>query len=123
MAVINPQTKLGYNNKSGFLSGTKDYYRDKNLKKLYKLSLSDWVTLFEQQGNRCAICGSDKPRGKNWHTDHCHTTRRIRGILCGWCNTAIGKLQENPALFIKALSYLGDTGIHERDSSVQTIKG
>lgn len=40
------------------------------------------------------------------HVDHCHKTKRIRGVLCGNCNTAIGKLGENPAVLAAAIAYL-----------------
>ena len=83
-----------------------EYNRDKNLTKKYGISLKQWNKLFSFQGKVCAICGTDDPRGKNWHTDHNHETGKIRGILCGWCNTAIGKLQENPDLFDLAKIYL-----------------
>lgn len=39
----------------------------------------------------------------NWHTDHCHTTGKVRGILCGWCNTALGKFQEDPNILKSAI--------------------
>lgn len=83
-----------------------DYNRNSNLKKIYGITLEIWNEMFLEQGSVCAICGTDQPRGHNWHTDHCHNSGKIRGILCGWCNTGIGKLQENPEIFRKALEYL-----------------
>jgi hypothetical protein len=83
-----------------------EYHRNNNLVRKYGITLKEWNSLFDNQGKVCKICGADDPRGKNWHTDHNHTTGFIRGILCGWCNTGIGKLQENPELFAKALEYL-----------------
>lgn len=106
MGQINPDTGLAYQNKYGYAYGTKDYNRNSNLLKCYKITLVQWTQLFQQQGNVCKICSSSEPRGKNWHTDHCHVTGKIRGILCGWCNTGIGKLQESPEIFKKALEYL-----------------
>jgi Recombination endonuclease VII. len=89
--------------------GSYEYNRDRNLFNKYGLTLEQWVELFKSQGEVCAICGTDKKRGHNWHTDHCHTTGKVRGILCGWCNTGIGKLQENPEIFRKALEYLEES--------------
>jgi len=83
-----------------------EYNRDANLKKCYGMSLVEWQLMFEEQNYCCAICGTTEPRGSNWHTDHCHATKKVRGILCGWCNTGIGKLQESPDVFRKALLYL-----------------
>ncbi len=85
-----------------------EYNRNSNLKKKYGITLEAWNEMFLEQGSVCAICATSNPRGSNWHTDHCHVTGKIRGILCGWCNTGIGKLQESPTIFRKALEYLED---------------
>jgi hypothetical protein len=37
---------------------------------------------------------------------HCHTTGKVRGLLCVNCNLAIGLLKDNPDLLNKAASYL-----------------
>ena len=52
----------------------------------------------------CAICGKKVP-GK-MHIDHCHTTKKVRGRLCHWCNLAIGHMKDNPKLLRKAAAYL-----------------
>lgn len=54
----------------------------------YGLSLDDWTHIFEEQGCKCAICGTHET--KQWHTDHCHTTNKVRGILCAACNRNLG---------------------------------
>ena len=97
---------MGRPNKHGYPDRSPESIRSRNLKKLYGLTLNEWNDLFLKQGSVCAICGTDQPRGKNWHTDHDHTTNEIRGILCGWCNTGIGKLQESREIMTKALEYL-----------------
>lgn len=47
-----------------------------------------------QQGHKCAACGAPlKGRGaKKAALDHCHTTGKIRGVLCLNCNGMEGKL-------------------------------
>jgi hypothetical protein len=56
----------------------------------------------------CAICKS-KTTGtrRAWHVDHCHSTGKIRGILCHSCNVGIGHFKEDPAILTAAISYLG----------------
>jgi len=64
--------------------------------------------MVESQGNRCAICGTDRPggRGVYWHIDHCHETGRVRGLLCYGCNTLLGAAKDNPETLRSALEYI-----------------
>ncbi|WP_371612134.1 endonuclease VII domain-containing protein [Streptomyces clavifer] len=40
------------------------------------------------------------------HVDHCHETGRVRGVLCFNCNSAIGKLGDDPDSLRRAIAYL-----------------
>lgn len=40
------------------------------------------------------------------HVDHCHKTGRVRGVLCFNCNSAIGKLGDDPDVVRRAVAYL-----------------
>lgn len=40
------------------------------------------------------------------HVDHCHETGRVRGVLCFNCNSAIGKLGDDPDTLRRATAYL-----------------
>ena len=57
-----------------------------------------------KRGASCAICGSED----KLTIDHSHETGAFRGILCHWCNTAIGLMREDPDRFAKAVAYLAD---------------
>lgn len=54
---------------------------------------------------KCEICSKqlDVP-----YVDHCHTTKKVRGILCNKCNFGIGHFDDNPALLESAIRYLKD---------------
>ena len=80
--------------------------RRNNLKINYGLTLDQYDQMFETQGGVCAICGGTDPSGMRLAVDHNHDTRKVRGLLCSSCNTALGCLKESPELFIKALHYL-----------------
>ncbi|MFS8203721.1 endonuclease VII domain-containing protein [Streptomyces sp. CWNU-52B] len=40
------------------------------------------------------------------HVDHCHQTGRVRGVLCFNCNSANGKLGDDPDAVRRAAAYL-----------------
>jgi len=57
----------------------------------------------------CPRCDSCKVLfdGKNTQNiDHCHTTGRIRGILCKACNTALGFAKESPDRLRSLAAYI-----------------
>lgn len=43
---------------------------------------------------------------ETFHVDHCHTSNKVRGLLCGGCNVGIGMFREDKAIFLAALAYL-----------------
>ena len=90
-----------------------DYRSDKNnkLKKAYGITFNEYEELLSKQDGKCAICGIDnngkyrnKPRA--FAVDHCHTTGKIRGLLCSDCNTGIGLLKDNINFLQSAINYL-----------------
>jgi transposase len=72
----------------------------------YGITLDRWNKILESQGYRCAICKRKPDKGKKWHTDHCHRTRKVCGILCSDCNAGIGFLKESPDVLVSAAEYL-----------------
>ena len=77
------------------------------LKKRYGISLEDYNKLFEKQEGCCAICGIHQTEiEKSLAVDHCHSTGKVRGLLCFDCNTGIGKLKDDYELVYKAYRYL-----------------
>jgi hypothetical protein len=82
------------------------FYRRWNIKKAYGLSLEQWDELHASQDFRCAICSSEVSGGKGWHTDHCHTTKIVRGILCMRCNSMLGYAKDKPKVLRAGAKYL-----------------
>ncbi len=82
-----------------------------NLRRLYGMTPDGLRAMQEAQGNRCAICGDEPdPSGKQaasrLHVDHCHTTGRVRALLCLRCNNGIGLFMEDPRRLAAASEYL-----------------
>jgi hypothetical protein len=87
--------------------------RKQNLKHNYGITPDGVVAMLEAQGHRCKICNIEllKENGvrncKRGHVvDHCHTTKRIRGILCHRCNQGLGLFRDNPDYLATAIKYL-----------------
>jgi hypothetical protein len=94
-------------NKTSKRRKSKKAARRKHLLSKYALTPEQYSAMATQQGNRCALCGTDSPAGNGvLHVDHCHATGVVRGLLCMECNTGIGKLQDSPALLRQAASYI-----------------
>ena len=83
------------------------YAREHALKSKYGMTLEDYDQLLEEQGGGCAVCGATKSLGRDTlNVDHCHTTGKIRGILCSECNMALGLLGDDPERIRKLEEYL-----------------
>ena len=87
-----------------------DCNRRNNYKKRYGITVDDYNSMLEEQGHRCAICKAESPdkRCVRFHVDHCHTTGKVRGLLCNNCNIGLGKFQDNPQFLIEAAKYLNE---------------
>jgi hypothetical protein len=88
-------------------------FRSLNVSKLeagrmsrYNLGLGQWGRLFIKQGSCCAICRTNDPGAGEWHTDHCHSTNVVRGILCSVCNTSLGGFKDNVVILEAAIKYV-----------------
>ena len=83
--------------------------RDPNLNKRnhlryrYGLTLEEVADMMLDQGNACAVCGTENGR---LVIDHNHDTGKIRGLLCDSCNCAIGFVKEDPKIIKSLLKYL-----------------
>lgn len=85
--------------------------RQWNVRGKYGLSRDDLQGLYDRQGGKCAICGTEKPMyGRNGlFVDHCHTSNRVRGLLCHTCNLFLGQAKDSPVLLQAAITYLATT--------------
>lgn len=76
----------------------------------YGISESCVLAMQRRQKGKCEICGVDMiPGGTGLHSmciDHCHATGRVRDLLCGNCNRAIGLLRDSPEIAMSAALYL-----------------
>jgi hypothetical protein len=86
---------------------TKERAEYHQLKK-YGITLDIKEMILKNQGGHCALCPKKEPGGRHnkWHTDHCHETGAIRGVLCDRCNRGIGMLGDSAERLLRASQYV-----------------
>lgn len=79
----------------------------RELRVKYGLTSGEYDAMLTGQQGVCAIC-KRPPREERLAVDHCHTTGKIRGLLCpGFsCNTGLGHFAHSPELLEAAAAYL-----------------
>jgi hypothetical protein len=89
-------------------SQTKEYDLELHMKRSYGLGFKEYEEMLFNQKGVCSICNGKPPNHhkKRLNIDHCHTTGKVRGLLCDACNRAIGLLKDSPDLLNKAILYL-----------------
>lgn len=83
--------------------------RDTTLRKSYCITSERYEEILKEQNNKCKICGVEYSSGKRFPVDHCHTTGKVRGILCSNCNTGLGMFKDNPKYLDFAIKYLKES--------------
>ena len=56
----------------------------------YGITNAEFLSMFTKQHGVCAICRKPNSGGRQLAVDHCHTTGRVRGLLCTRCNLRVG---------------------------------
>lgn len=62
--------------------------------------------MLRKQRGLCAVCRQPEPSGQSLVVDHCHRTKKNRGLLCHACNLGIGKLRDDSTIICAALLYV-----------------
>ena len=85
-------------------------YRNAELQRRYGITQQDYEVMIAEQNNQCAICNATEPGGRHnsgyFVVDHCHTTGKVRKLLCHNCNTALGLVGDNISTLQKMIEYL-----------------
>lgn len=85
-----------------------NYFSDRHLHYTYGITGETYAGMVLEQGNLCAACGTpaSETQRKKLFVDHCHTTGKIRGLLCQKCNTALGMVEDDVTRLAALISYL-----------------
>lgn len=74
-----------------------------NEARVYSISEDELVLL--KSADSCQICLT-KSSSTRMHIDHDHTTGKVRGYICGSCNTSIGVIAESSENMARSVEYL-----------------
>ena len=89
--------------------------RNRYLKYTYGIDQNYYDELRKLQDYKCAICNehetvvnkvSSMSSSTALYVDHCHTTNKIRGLLCMLCNSLLGKARDSSVILQNAITYL-----------------
>lgn len=72
--------------------------------------------LLQAQDSKCAICNDPDPTD----LDHCHTTGRVRFLLCKHCNRGLGAFRDNPSSLRKAADLLDQINDNQSTKPTQS---
>lgn len=106
---------MPYKDRAEYLASQKKLYQIRkeerkwcDLKNKYGLTKEEYTNLLESQGKSCALCSKlfEGIHDRRIHIDHCHSSNKVRGILCMPCNVALGMLGDNEEGLTKALNYV-----------------
>ncbi len=98
--------------------------RSENLWSFYRIRPAEYDAHRQAQDYRCAICGTPEsevkvrskgrprldgtPNAEPFRlvVDHCHDSRKVRGLLCTDCNIGLGLFKDSPERLMAAARYL-----------------
>lgn len=62
--------------------------RCNRIRRVLGITQEEYNKIMEKNVEGCALCNhKPKPTQRSLHVDHCHKTGKVRGLLCGKCNS------------------------------------
>ncbi len=80
--------------------------RNAEMKYRYGITRKEHDTLHREQKGCCKICGVHENDSSTLHIDHCHSTGKVRGLLCRRCNMGLGHFKDSVSNLMNAIKYL-----------------
>ena len=77
------------------------------LKSTHGITIDDFEKMLEDQDYKCSCCSTEHSSlNKGLFVDHCHTSGKVRGLLCPSCNSALGYAKDNIETLANMIKYL-----------------
>lgn len=99
--------------KGAWRDSNPNYTRTHHLKKAYGLTMEQYESMLVAQHGVCATCHKPETTLSHWngnakrlHVDHDHVTGKVRGLLCGRCNAALGHAGDSITTLLALVQYL-----------------
>ena len=90
--------------------------KNHKLKHKFGISIEQYNEMYTIQNGCCAICNEHQDSfSKALAVDHCHTTGKIRGLLCSKCNVGIGHFNDDVSKVLNAVAYLTNPPYKDKD--------
>lgn len=83
-----------------WVSNNRERAADQKARSAYGLSVEEFEQL--KREGKCAICGGTE----RLCIDHCHISKRVRGVLCASCNKGLGFFKDDANRIRAAIEYL-----------------
>jgi len=80
--------------------------RARTKERRYGITQEQFDQMLIDQNNKCKICSNVFKSSKDTHIDHCHSTNKVRGLLCNGCNMALGQFMDKTDIMGMAIKYL-----------------
>ncbi len=90
---------------------TYNYSKSRNRRILnsYGIDINTVETMYMSQNKCCKICNKEYPvvsKHGGLYIDHCHTTGKVRGLLCSKCNGLLGACNDDITILKSAIDYI-----------------
>lgn len=85
-----------------YRENNRDKIKAAHRKKLYGIEADEVQAKSKAQGGLCKVCGIAPATD----VDHDHETGKVRSLLCGSCNRALGLLRDDVTILLSAVQYL-----------------
>ncbi len=84
-----------------------DHARDLYYQRNYGITLEEYNAILEYQGYRCAVCKRHVSElSSSLCVDHDHKHKRVRGLICHYCNRKVVGWHSDAVLLQAAVDYI-----------------
>ena len=86
--------------------------RTAEMLKDYGITPKDWLRMYKEQDGKCLTCDTtfhnkwEKQTAGGLHVDHCHITKKVRGLLCAVCNKLAGQIEKDRERLHKIINHI-----------------